>query len=321
MAKNFTKKRILVIRHGALGDFICSLGAFEAIRKHHNQDHITLLTSAPYLSFAQATGYFDACHIDNRPKIWHLHTWVALRSWFRRSQFDRVYDLQTSKRTGLYYKFFGPGKMPEWSGIAQGCSHPQTSPERTAMHIFDRFEDQLKVAGISDIPLPNVDWAQTGISKFNLPEKFIILIPGCSLKADFKRWPAAHYAQLAEHILKWGLLPVIIGGTIDQGTIKEILTACPRVCDLSQKTSLFEIIALAHHAQAIVGNDTGPVHLAAAKRKPTLMLFSGVHNPKKIAPTYGNVTIIERNPLSALPVDEVSAILQQQLKPDARASD
>jgi ADP-heptose:LPS heptosyltransferase len=307
------KKRILIIRHGALGDFICTLGAFAAIRAHHKNDHITLLTSTPYLSLAQATGFFDEYHIDNRPKVFIFHKWLALRAWFRRSQFDRVYDLQTSKRTNLYYKFFGPGKMPEWSGTATKCSHPQTTPHRTTMHIFDRFADQLKIAGIPHTPLPHVEWANTDIIKFKLPEKFILLIPGCSAQAEFKRWPAAYYAQLAQRIWERGILPVVIGSIVDQTVVQDVLRLCPHVLDLFQKTSLLEVIALAHHAQAIVGNDTGPVHLAAAKRKPTLMLFSGVHNPKKIAPTYGNVIIIEKNPLSALSVDEVDAILQQQL--------
>jgi ADP-heptose:LPS heptosyltransferase len=171
----------------------------------------------------------------------------------------------------------------------------------------------LNIAGIQHTPLPHVEWANTDISKFKLPEQFILLVPGCSVHAEFKRWPATCYAQLAQRISERGIVPVILGSILDQPVVQTVLRLCPQARDLSQKTSLVEIIALAHHARAIVGNDTGPVHLAAAKRKPTLMLFSGIHNPKKIAPTYGNVTIIEKNPLRTLSIDEVDAILQHQL--------
>ena len=66
------KKNILVIKHGALGDMIFSLGAFMALRTHHKKDHLILLTSSPFKSLAEKTGYFDEIWIDDRPRLWKL---------------------------------------------------------------------------------------------------------------------------------------------------------------------------------------------------------------------------------------------------------
>ena len=45
--------RILVIRLGALGDFVQSFGPFSAIRAHHPEARITLLTTAPFADLAR----------------------------------------------------------------------------------------------------------------------------------------------------------------------------------------------------------------------------------------------------------------------------
>src|SRR6187402_2934281 len=53
------RRRILVIRLSALGDFIQGLGPIAAIRRHHAGDHLSLLTTRPLAGFAEEFGYFD----------------------------------------------------------------------------------------------------------------------------------------------------------------------------------------------------------------------------------------------------------------------
>ena len=62
-----TPNRILVIKLGALGNVILSLGPFAAIRRHHTNAHITLLTTAPYAAWLASSPYFDDVWIDERP--------------------------------------------------------------------------------------------------------------------------------------------------------------------------------------------------------------------------------------------------------------
>ena len=145
---------ILVIKLGALGDFILAQPAFAAIRAHHLAARITLLTTKPFVEMARMSPYFDDIWIDDKPTLLQLPALLRLRARLRDGKFSRVYDLQTSDRTALYYRLFSPGLKPEWSGIAAGCSHPDPTPVRAAVHSFDLRVNQLEAAGITNIPDP-----------------------------------------------------------------------------------------------------------------------------------------------------------------------
>ena len=75
--------RILVIKLGALGDFVQAMGPAAAIRRHHPDSAITLLTTKPYADFAAATGLFDEIWLDPRPKLLQPGAWLKLRRRLR----------------------------------------------------------------------------------------------------------------------------------------------------------------------------------------------------------------------------------------------
>ena len=68
------KKNLLIIKHGALGDFILSFGPFKAIRDHHLNDRLFLLTTNKFKNFAEESNYFDEIIIDDRPNFWNIKT-------------------------------------------------------------------------------------------------------------------------------------------------------------------------------------------------------------------------------------------------------
>ena len=144
--------RILVIKLGALGDFIQACGPFKAIREYHAGAKITLLTTVPFVPLAEASGYFDTIWADERPSLFQVSGWIQLRRLLLSGKFTRVYDLQTSDRTGFYFKLFRRSCLPEWSGIARGCSHPHRNPSRDTMHTVDRQCEQLGQAGVNYEP-------------------------------------------------------------------------------------------------------------------------------------------------------------------------
>ncbi|MCW5772647.1 MAG: hypothetical protein KIT16_13475, partial [Rhodospirillaceae bacterium] len=80
-------ERILVIRLGALGDFVLSLGPLAAIRRHHPGARITLLTTQPYASLARASPYCDAVWIDERAPWWQPWRAAGLKRRLRRGGF------------------------------------------------------------------------------------------------------------------------------------------------------------------------------------------------------------------------------------------
>ena len=71
--------RILVIKLSALGNVILSLGPFAAIRRHHADAHITLLTTEPYAAWLATAPWFDAVWTDGRHEWWNLPGWLRLR--------------------------------------------------------------------------------------------------------------------------------------------------------------------------------------------------------------------------------------------------
>ena len=299
------KPRILVIKLGALGDFILAMGPFRAIRDHHAAAHITLLTTPPYAELGRACGYFDEVLPIGRPAARDLFGLWRLFRALRAGRYDRVYDLQTSTRSSLYRRFI-PGA--EWSGIARGCSHPHANPNRSFLHTLDRQAEQLAMAGIDAVPPPDLSWSQADISPFNLQEsRYALLVPGGSAHRQEKRWPVAHYATLAVWLMERGVRPLILGSGDEQALAEIIEAQCPEALSLVDRTNFQEIIALARHARLAIGNDTGPMHLIAVCRRPCLVLFSGASIPSLCAPRGENVTILQRDSLASLSVNEVTS--------------
>ena len=81
--------KLLMLRaRGELGDVVLATAGFQAIRRHHPDARIELLTTAPYRGFAEASGLFDAIWIDPRPGVGRplqllrlIRTLRARRAW------------------------------------------------------------------------------------------------------------------------------------------------------------------------------------------------------------------------------------------------
>lgn len=293
---------ILVIKLAALGDVVQAFGPFAAIRAHHPGAGITLLTTPPYAGLLRRSPWFDRIWEDGRPGWADLPALWRLARRLRGAGFRRVYDLQTSARSSRYRRLVGAGA--EWSGIAPGASHPHANPARDAMHTLERQREQLEMAGIRDFPAPDLGWLDGDVARFGLPPRFALLVPGASPGRPGKRWP--HYPALAAAL---DLPAVVIGGKAEAPLAAGILAAAPGAIDLTGRTSLAEIGALARRAAFAVGNDTGPTHLAAAAGCPTLALFGGESDPALCAPRGPHAAVLRRDPLAALEVAEVRAAL------------
>ncbi len=191
--------RILVIKHGALGDFILATGPFAAIRRHHRRARLTLLTTARYEDLAWRLGHFDAVWVDRKPRLHQLREGFLLRRRLHSGRFMRVYDLQTSQRSSFYFRLVGRPR-PEWSGIAPGCSHPHANPARDRMHVIEIQAEQLAMASIAAVP-PPIFPGWTPIS----PVSISPMISRCSSPAAHRtdRPSAGHRHALARWPLSW----------------------------------------------------------------------------------------------------------------------
>ncbi len=310
---NAMPERILVIRLSALGDVVQALGPMAAIRRHHRDAHITALTTKPYAPLLAASPYFDEVWVDTRPKAWDVPGWLALRRRLRAGRFDRVYDLQTSDRSGFYFRLLGPGRRPGWSGIASGCSLPHTNPNRKSMHVEDLRADQLRAAGIAETPPPDVSWLQADIARYGLPKPYVLMALGGSPHRQEKIWPAERFGVLARQLVAQGITPALLGTAPERPLADAVRAMCSDARSLVGKTSLAELATLARGAAAAVGGVTGPMHLIAAAGAPSVVMFSAVSDPAQCAPR-GTVAILRKDNLADLPVGEVSAALAALLK-------
>ncbi len=293
--------RILVIRLGALGDFVLSFPAFAAIRAHHARDHVTLLTTAPFAGLARDSPWFDEVRLDTRPGWFDMPGLVRLRRQL--TGFDLVYDLQTSARSSRYFLLAG---RPPWSGIARGCSLPDRDPRRDFLHTVARQRGQLAAAGVPDAPL-DLEFLRRHGPVLDVP--YALLVPGTSpSQGGAKKWPIERFAAVARHLSRHELRPAVIGGPAEADDAATILRACPEALNLVGRTSLQELAGFASRAALAVGGDTGPIHLAAMMGCPTIALFSRFSDPTLATPV-GNARLIRAARLDEISVDEVAACL------------
>jgi ADP-heptose:LPS heptosyltransferase len=334
-----TLKRVLVIKLGAMGDFMQALGAMRVVRATHPSARITLLTTEPFEAFAKACPYFDIVEADGRPR--DIKGRADLIRRLRAASYDMVYDFQNNDRTSQYFAGL-TGKKPLWSGAAQGASHQHKNPNRAMMHNFDRLAEQLLHAGLSPKPpgdptgwivgqdlTPSLAWIRPAFRDpprfqpefFNLYGPYILLIPGSSADHPEKRWPLERFADVARWFADARIIPVIVGAKAEGDIGTQITKLEPRAKSLVGRTDLFQLATLSERALMAIGGDTGPMHLAAAARTPGVCLFAqewtpemaatllSVWNPQtrlgRAAPRGGPMMILHAASLDALSADDV----------------
>ncbi|WP_245699125.1 glycosyltransferase family 9 protein [Rhodospira trueperi] len=306
-----TRPHVLVIKLSALGDVVLALGPMASIRRHHPDAHLTALTTRPFAPLLEASGLFDALHLDPKAGLRRPGAYAGLIRWLAASRFDRVYDLQTSDRSSGYFRALRLlGRAPAWSGIARGCAFRHDTPHRTRLHSIERQAEQLRIAGIPETLFPDLSFAWEGpnaanVTRFGLPEPFALLVPGGSAHRPEKRWPAERFAALTRALTDEGLTPVLLGTGAEADVIEAVRAACPAAVPLVDRTALLDIPALGRRAALAVGNDTGPLHMIALAGCPTVALFSAASNPDKHRPRGPAVLCLRRHDLADLAVEEV----------------
>jgi len=123
------------------------------------------------------------------------------------------------------------------------------------------------------------------LARLQLPAgRYVAFAPGAEF-GPAKRWPSSYFAELAQTIL--ANCPdaqiLLLGSPKDRAVCDEITAVVPQAHNLAGSTSLSEAIALIAHCAAVVTNDSGLMHIAAALQRPVVAIY-GPTDPRHTPP-------------------------------------
>ncbi|WP_231364680.1 glycosyltransferase family 9 protein [Thioalkalivibrio sp. ALRh] len=109
---------------------------------------------------------------------------------------------------------------------------------------------------------------------------------------EYKHWPLPKYAQVIDTLRREGKQPILIGAGPDHTAAQEVQALCedPPV-NLVQRLGIGSLIALFERASLFIGNDSGPMHMAAATGTPVVALF-GPTDPVRWGPLTNRALIV-----------------------------
>lgn len=303
-------QRILIIKHGALGDVVLAMGTMKRLRELHPDARISLMTMGMFVPMAKQLGVFDDFIVDDRLPYWKLGaTWGAIRSIVKGS-FDIVYDLQESSRTRKRYfpavRFLLDHEM-DWVACNSGERRRLLKKGAFRSGRVEREPYHLERL-LTDLSFMHGDGRHFG----DLPERYVMMIPGCSPNHPYKRWPVENFCALARRLEEQGIAAVVIGTRAEAEEVEAIAASSALAVSFLGKSTLMDIPQMALRSLACVGNDTGPTHMCAYAGVPVTAMFC--RRTRKSAITARCISnLISPGGIEEITVDQVWSTLEPYL--------
>jgi heptosyltransferase III len=293
--------RILVLRGGAIGDFIVTIPALQALRDRWPDGHIEVIGYPHVARLAETTGIVNNVRsLDEARVARYFAENAAIRdedqAYF--SSFDVVvnylHDPENIFNANL--KRFGVKVLIK------------ASPLVVDQHAVDHFMQPLQALAIyEDCAVPLMRLATSPAEK-----PWVAIHPGSGGKS--KCWPVRNFTEIAERLRRDTLFePVFVSGDAEREYIPgldEKLSPYRRMHNLP----LTELAPVLAGASCFIGNDGGITHLAAAVGVPTIALF-GPTNPDLWSPRgrYVRVLKSETEKTEDISVDDVWPVVMNML--------
>ncbi|HTU91856.1 MAG TPA: glycosyltransferase family 9 protein [Gemmataceae bacterium] len=285
----YNAERIALLKPSALGDIIHSLPVLPALRRRYPNAHITWVINQVYAPLLCGhRDLNDVLPFDRRAS--HRGWAAAVRSWLgflselRRRRFDLVIDLQGLSRTAVMVAASGASRRVGLSTAREGATWTYTDvvpvDDFNAIHAVDRCWRIAEAFGVGDapkefhIPIPDEArrWAEATTRGY--PRPWLTIGPGARWMT--KRWPPQHFAALARRAWDaFGGTVFFVGGHEETAAALAVRRRLSGPCrDLTGRTTLPQLAALLERADAMLANDTGPLHLAAALGRPIVAPYT-----------------------------------------------
>jgi len=294
--------RILVIRGGAIGDFIVTLPLLSALRNRLPGNRVEVLGYPHIADLARAYGLAEAVHpIESR----------ALAGFFARgSNLDPALSAFFSGFHLIISHLYDPDLIFQ-SNVAsvsraqflQGLHRPVESSSR---HATDQILDVLQRLAIFDEnPVPRL------ISHRQVPERPTVLAVHPGSGSPRKNWPEDRWAALLGQVSAWSPTRfLLVGGEAEGGRLERLAAGLPKDrCKILRSQPLITVAERLRGCQGFIGHDSGITHLAASLGLPGLALW-GPSPPRVWSPRGGEIQVLEARPdLESLEVATVSQAL------------
>jgi lipopolysaccharide heptosyltransferase I len=288
--------KILVIKPSSLGDVIHALPFLNAVKEHFPDSEIDWVISKNLQGILEGHPMIHELLILNKDEWKSIRNIPrtaaeisALTRRLKSKHYDLVVDLQGLLRSGLI-AFSTPTTLKVgFKEAREGSSffYDKKVSVNGTFHAVDKCLEAAKAIGAAvtkaEFPIHVGRDARKKVRKLlGEVKNYIVVIP--SARWITKRWPAENFAAL---ISKISMPCVIAGSKADRELSQRIvaMSSGDTVIDLCGRTDLKELTALIEGARAVVTNDSGPMHIAAALDKPTIAIF-GPTDPVKTGP-YG----------------------------------
>jgi heptosyltransferase-2 len=309
-------KRVVVRGTNWVGDAVMSVPALRALRQLLPQAHITLATR-PWAEglFSDADFIDELLLYERRPRDVRA-VLRQTREW-RRRRFDLAVLFQNAFEAAL---IAAGARVPLRLGYATDnrralLTHPLSLPawrgERHEvfyyLNIISELErllygtnkvEQQAPAFALHVSLARQAEAREMLAAHgaNLARPLVALCPG-STNSRAKRWPTESFAALADQLIEEAGADVALVGAVDELEVSMEVSAAMRhqPVMLTGQTSLAQAVAVLSLADALVTNDTGPAHIAAALERPVLVIF-GPTDPRTTRPFSPTAEMIRRPP-------------------------
>jgi heptosyltransferase-1 len=274
-----TPFRILVVRLGAMGDVIHALPAVASLKHSFPHSRLSWAIRPRWMPLLEGNPFLDEVIPLDRTVAGVTKTWRRLR----RERFDLAVDFQGLVQSALVAaaarpdKIVGYHRSQAWERMA--ALFYSTGVVTSSAHIVDRNLELVAAAGASSLlrkfPLPD------GIPEGVLPEgRFVLASPLAGWGS--KQWPIELYEGLAARLD----MPLVVNGPPEA---KEMLA---RIRGAHVHLSgISGLIDATRRAYAVVGVDSGPMHLAAALGKPGIAIF-GPTDPARNGPYGGSLRVL-----------------------------
>jgi heptosyltransferase I len=276
-------RSILVIRFGAMGDILHTVPAVSSLKLSFPDRRLVWLVNPKWIDLLVGNPAIDELVPFDRSKLSDL--W-RLRATLRRHEFETAVDFQGLLQSALAGRLSG---APIFYGFSRDVAREPLASllykKRVRVIGPHRIERNLQlVRAIGACDLTQETWIPPGAPEGELPSRpFILASPFAGWKG--KEWPLDRYNRLGKELKEEGMELVI---NVPQPKVHE-LRRFPNL--FVHTSSISGLIRATRKATAVLGVDSGPLHLAAALKKSGVALF-GPTDPAQTGPFNSPISVL-----------------------------